>query len=82
VTDVGSIPEVVEDDKTGYIVPPKNSMKLAEAIMKLLNNREKRKAMGEWAYQKMKNELSWDKISDKTVKVYKEVIKRSEKEKL
>lgn len=30
--------------------------------------------MGENAYKKMKEELSWDKIAVKTVSVYKEII--------
>lgn len=33
-TDVGGLPEVVYDEKTGYIVPPKNEVALAEAIIK------------------------------------------------
>jgi glycosyltransferase involved in cell wall biosynthesis len=73
VTDVGSIPEVVEDGNTGFIVPPKNPKKLAEAIITLLANNEKRKMMGENAYKKMKTELSWEVIAKKTIEVYREV---------
>jgi alpha-maltose-1-phosphate synthase len=75
VTDVGSIPEVVDDGKTGFIIPPKDSELLAEAIIKLLKNDKLRKEMGENAYNKMKEELSWDKIAEKTIEVYKDVIK-------
>lgn len=73
-TNVGSIPEVVDDGKTGYLVPPKNPEKLADAIIKLLQNREKRKKMGENAYEKMKKELSWEDIARKTIKVYNNAI--------
>lgn len=71
VTDVGSISEVVVDNKTGFIVPPKDSHALAAAILKLLNNHELRINMGENAYKKMKEEMSWDKIAIETLKVYK-----------
>lgn len=70
-TDVGSISEVVEDNKTGLIVPPKDSPALAAAILKLLDNDELRINMGENAYKKMKEEMSWDKIAFETMKVYK-----------
>lgn len=74
VTDVGCIPEVVEDEKTGFIVPPRDTKALANAIIKLLKDDELRKQMGENAYKKMKEDLSWDKIADTTMWVYREVI--------
>jgi len=73
-TTVGAIPEVVEDGKTGLLVPPKNPKALADAIIKLLKDDNLRKEMGENAYKKMKEELSWDKIAEKTIEVYKEAI--------
>ncbi|MFB0526287.1 MAG: glycosyltransferase family 4 protein [bacterium] len=73
-TNVGSIPEVVDNGKTGYIVPPKDPEKLAEAIIDLLMNKEKRREMGEKAYKKTKNELSWDNIAVKTIEVYKKAL--------
>jgi glycosyltransferase involved in cell wall biosynthesis len=74
VTDVGSIPEVVDDGKTGYIVPPRNPGALAKVIVRLLKDDELRRKMGENAYKKMKEELSWDKIAENTVSIYNEVI--------
>lgn len=71
VTNVGCLPEIVEQGKTGYIVPPRDSEKLAEAIVDLLKNDLKRKKMGEAAYKKTINELSWDSIAVKTIEIYK-----------
>ncbi len=73
VTNVGSIPEVVDNNVTGYIVPPRDSEALAEAIIKLLKDDKLRENMGENAYQKMKAELSWDAVAEKTIEVYKKV---------
>lgn len=73
-TNVGSIPEVVDDGKTGFIVPPRDEKALADAIIKLLKDENLRKEMGENAYKKMKEELSWDKIAEKTIEVYKKAI--------
>jgi alpha-maltose-1-phosphate synthase len=78
VTKVGCIHEVVEDGKTGFIIPLRDSNALANAIIKLLKDDKLRKAMGERGYKKMETELSWDSIAEKTSEFYKEVIKQYE----
>lgn len=75
VTNVGCMPEVVDDGVTGFIVPPRDVNALANAIIKLLKDDELRKQMGENAYKKMKEELSWDKIAEKTIEVYEKAIR-------
>ncbi len=74
VTNVGSIPDVVENNVTGYVVPPRDSEALANAIIKLLKDDKLRENMGENAYRKMKADLSWDAVAEKTIEVYKKVI--------
>jgi len=37
-TEVGCLPEVVEDGKTGYLVPPESTHELAEAIIKFFED--------------------------------------------
>ena len=74
ITDVGSLPENVDDGNTGYIVPPKDSEKLAQAIIDLLIDDEKRKEMGLKAYQKTQDELSWRNIAPQTVEIYKKAL--------
>ncbi len=75
VTDVGSIPEVVDAGTTGFIVPPKDERLLADAIVKLLSDDKLRVQMGENAYKMMELKLSWDKIAEKTIEIYKEAIR-------
>lgn len=75
VTDVGSISEVVDDGITGFIIPPKDSESLAKTVSTILNNSDLRKQMGENSYKKMKEELSWEKISKKSIEIYKKAIK-------
>lgn len=76
VTDVGSLPENVDHGVTGYVVPPRDAGKLADAITDLLKNDEKRKKMGENAYEKTGKELSWANIARRTVEVYKEALSK------
>jgi glycosyltransferase involved in cell wall biosynthesis len=77
VTDVGAIPEIVDDGVTGFIVPPKNPEAFADAIVKLLKDEKLRKQMGENAYKKLKTDLSLDKIAEKTIKVYERALASS-----
>ena len=48
-TRVGGIPEVVQDNQTGILVPPKDAYELARAVISLLEDKNKRQKMGETA---------------------------------
>jgi glycosyltransferase involved in cell wall biosynthesis len=61
-TKVGSLPEIIVDGKTGYIVPPKSPKDLAEAIIRFFHER-KGKIFSE-NIDKAKYKFSWDKIID------------------
>jgi glycosyltransferase involved in cell wall biosynthesis len=69
-TSVGSIPEVVDHGETGYLVPPRDVPKLAEAVVGLLKDDTLRRQMGRNAYQKAVTELSWERIAEQVVAVY------------
>ena len=45
-TDLGGIPEVIEDGENGFLVSPGSSEKLAEALKKLVNDQALRTGMG------------------------------------
>ena len=75
-TNVGSIPEVVEDGKTGILVEPRDESALANAIIKLLSDDNLLKEMGDNALRYCKLNLSWDSIAQKTIKIYDEVIQK------
>ena len=46
-TNVGGNPEVVLDEVTGIVVPPENSKSLANAIVRILTNRQVARKMGQ-----------------------------------
>ncbi|MCK5512598.1 MAG: glycosyltransferase family 4 protein, partial [Thermodesulfovibrionia bacterium] len=48
-TRVGGIPEVVQDNQTGILVPPRDAYELARAVISLLEDKNKRQKMGETA---------------------------------
>jgi len=70
VTNVGSIPEMVDDNKTGLIIPPCDVNLLVGAITKLLNDDDLRMKMGENAHNKLINEMSWENIAKKHIDSY------------
>jgi alpha-maltose-1-phosphate synthase len=75
VTDVGSLPEVVDNGKTGFIVPSRDSQALAKAVVELLINDKLRGEMSKNAYKKILTDLSWDTIAKSTIEAYKIAIK-------
>ena len=74
VTDVGAIPEIVDDGITGFIVPPRDPEALARATITLLRDDSLRIWMGEQGYRKLKTDMSWDAITERIEGIYQEMI--------
>ena len=74
-TNVGALPEVVEDGVTGMVVPPKDPRRLADAVMKLLSNPAMREEMKRNITRKKSGELSWNTIAHETVRVYEAAVR-------
>jgi glycosyltransferase involved in cell wall biosynthesis len=53
-TNVGGIPEVVEDGVNGFLVPPGNAEALAERICRLLHDDDTRRTMGRCGHDKVR----------------------------
>lgn len=73
-TPVGGMKEVIEDGISGYLVPPGDEEKLAEAIGKLLSDKEKAEKMGSRARQMMEEHYSWEAVALQTRQLYTEVL--------
>jgi glycosyltransferase involved in cell wall biosynthesis len=78
VTDVGAIPEIVEDGVTGLIVPPRDHVALAEAIIRLMKDPKLAKRMGENGHRKLYTDMSWDNVVRQTMVVYKRAVELSD----
>jgi len=61
-TDVGGSPELVINNKTGILVPPKNPKALADAILRLANNKKLREDMGKEGRKRIKQHFSLQKM--------------------
>ena len=70
-TDVGGVGEIVHDGETGLLVPPANPERLAESILKVVNDDElKRKLVSKSNKQIQKFDL--ETMVDKFEEIYKE----------
>lgn len=74
-TNVGGNPELVQDNITGLLVPPNDSVSLANAINRLLEDENLRKKLSDNAYQFVVNNMTWEKVIPKYLKFYNELLK-------
>jgi glycosyltransferase involved in cell wall biosynthesis len=73
---VGGNPEAVEDGKTGIIVPPEDPAPLADAILELVKNEDKRSQMGEAGRRRVEKLFSIEKNIAQIEKLYEELLCR------
>lgn len=79
-TNVGGVPDLIENNLTGILVPSKNPDALAEGIMSLLENPIKRKEMGILAREKSAAQFTKKKLIKNTENLYNELfVKRKGK---
>lgn len=69
-SNVGGLPETVLEGKTGFLVPPKNSVTIAEKILFLYQNPKIRLSMGESSVLFVKKYYNWLNNIKKIEKVY------------
>jgi glycosyltransferase involved in cell wall biosynthesis len=69
-TDVASMPEVVVDRETGYVVPPGNPAALGDAIAALRNDRAMADRMGQAGRQRVLEKFRWEQVVDRCLDAY------------
>jgi alpha-maltose-1-phosphate synthase len=74
-SNIPSITEYVEHEKTGFIFESGNSAQLALYMMELIKDKQKCIRMGKAAYQKLVNEMSLESSCNKLNEVYNEILK-------
>jgi glycosyltransferase involved in cell wall biosynthesis len=69
-TNVGGIPEVIENEKTGILVAPRNVKELAGAMEEMMAHPEKRISYGEALYDRVTKDFSEGEMVRKTFECY------------
>jgi glycosyltransferase involved in cell wall biosynthesis len=73
-TAVGEVPTVIQDGRTGLLVPAEDSELLAAAIIELLRDPTKRERLGVAARQLVEDEFSAKRMTDDYLGVYENAI--------
>ena len=76
VSNVGGLPEVVEHEKTGLIVPPDNPEAAAKAIEKLILDETLRSKMGQAGREKVIRQYDWKKNIEQMITIYHKTINK------
>ncbi|WP_225076833.1 glycogen synthase [Streptomyces sp. CoT10] len=73
---VGGIPEVVDDGRTGVLVPVDDDFEtgLARALDTVLADRDGARRMGEAGRRRAVEEFGWDAVARRTVRLYEEIL--------
>lgn len=70
----GGIPEIVEDERSGVLVPQEDPRSLANAIVGLLRSSERRCRLGEAGRQRCGREFSMQRMADGMIELYSEAV--------
>jgi N-acetyl-alpha-D-glucosaminyl L-malate synthase BshA len=73
-TNVGGIPEIIQDGINGFLVPSKNPEAIAEKLLKLNANSELRKQLGTTARETVLKRYTADKVVDQYLKIFESIV--------
>jgi glycosyltransferase involved in cell wall biosynthesis len=73
-TAVGEVPTVIQDGRTGVLVPAEDPELLAAAIIELLRDPAKRERLGSAARQLVEDEFSAERMTADYLRVYEDAI--------
>lgn len=64
-TTIDAMPEIIEDGRTGFLVPPGDYKQLADKLMLLLEDENLMKRMGEQGRKRVEKYFTWDLVVDR-----------------
>jgi len=73
-TNVGGMPELIQDNVNGLLVAPENPEQLLEKINKLLADKESMKRLSEAGYDFVTKNLTWEVLLPKYIKFYDDLV--------
>jgi len=77
---LGGIVDIIHHEKTGLAVPEKDPKTLAGAISRLLTDQNLSRRLAEDGYKFVQRYFDWNRITDKWLSLYQELIARKSKE--
>lgn len=81
-SNIGGIPNIVKEGKTGFLVKPRSASEIAEKVNKIVNDEKLRMTMGDRCRKFIEEKFTWEKaarsILDNFERLLKHVIKKEE----
>ena len=69
-SDVGGIPDVIQNEYNGFLVSEKSSKELAQKIIKLLSNNDMQNKFIRNGIKLVDEKFNWDVISNQFIKIF------------
>lgn len=73
-TNIVGVAQDLEAVAAGRVVPPKNHLKLAEALIEILKDKEGQKVMGEKGRKLIEEKYTWKRVASSMEKLYRDII--------
>jgi len=73
-TEVGGVVDIIEDGRTGLMVPPSDPQSMAEAVIKIFKDPSLARSLAEAAYVKVKEKYNVELMVNNTLNVYKDAL--------
>ena len=73
-TNNGGTVDIIEDGKSGYLIPPQNRDKIIETVKTILFNPGQKEDIKKASVERVKNFFTAEKMTERTVKVYAKTI--------
>jgi glycosyltransferase involved in cell wall biosynthesis len=77
-TTAGGIPEIVQDEVNGLLVPPRDHHALAAAIVRALKDRDLRQRMGDAGFTRVRERFTVERMVEQTAGVYASLKRKTE----
>jgi glycosyltransferase involved in cell wall biosynthesis len=74
VTDSGGSPELIEPGKSGFVVPPGESLPITDRIVELYNDRELHRRMSQNAQERIRKDFTVEETARQTMALYREMV--------
>lgn len=81
-TNEGGIPDIIDDEKTGFIVKQKDALHLAEKLEKLIDSPSLRLKMGQLGQNKYKSKFRLGTFEDKVQTILEDILSSTNKDKI
>ena len=76
---VGGIPEMIEDGKTGLLIDPYKPKSISDAVSKILSDETLARSMGQSAQDRASKRFTASHACEKTLRAYRDILKATRK---